>query len=54
MHQVYQGGGTWGMMNGDARVKVGKTSLSIWWFPKNRGKPPKMDGEYNGKPYGNS
>ena len=25
--------------------------MSIWVFPKNRGKTPKMDGENNGKPY---
>jgi len=26
---------------------------TIWVFPKNRGGPPKMDGENNGKPYQN-
>ena len=25
--------------------------LPIWVFPKIGGKPPKMDGENNGKPY---
>ena len=30
-----------GMMNGDARVKVDKTSLYIWWFPKIEENPPK-------------
>jgi len=28
-------------------------SVNIWVFPKNRGKPPKMDGEKNVKPYKN-
>ena len=26
-------------------------SIHIWVFPKNRGKPPKMDGENKGKLY---
>ena len=31
--------------------KPGDLPSDIWMFPKIRGKPPKLDGENNGKPY---
>ena len=31
--------------------KPGDGPSEIWVFPKIRGKPPKLDGENNGKPY---
>ena len=32
-------------------MKETKIGDSLWVFPKIGGKPPKMDGENNGKPY---